>query len=65
VRKKEGACRVWVGTPNEKDHLERPRCRWDYKNEIGLQKLGCELALAQNRNRERAALKEVVNCLCP
>ena len=44
------------------------RCRLDDKNEIGLQKLGCELAwndLAQNRDRWRAAVKEVMNFRCP
>jgi len=56
------------GNTKGKKSFGKPRCRWDHKNELGLQKLGCELAwidLAQNRDRWRAAVKEVMNIRCP
>jgi len=56
------------GKTKRKRPFGKPKCRWDNKNEIGLQKLGCELAwidLAQNRDRWRDFVKDLINCRCP
>jgi hypothetical protein len=56
------------GKTKRKRPFGKPKCGWNNKNEIGLQKLGCELAwidLAQNRDKWRAVVKELMNCRCP
>jgi hypothetical protein len=56
------------GNTKQKRPFGKPRYRWDNKNEIGLQKLGCELAwidLAQNRDMWQVAVRKVMNFLCP
>jgi hypothetical protein len=36
-----GVYRVLVGKPEGKEHLERPRYRWDNNTKMDLQKVGC------------------------
>jgi hypothetical protein len=50
---KGDAYMILVGKPEGKRPLERPRCRWDDTNKIGLREIGCGsiycVGLAQNR----------------
>jgi len=58
-----------VGKPEGKRPLGRPRRRWDDNIEMGLQEVGCRgmdwIELAQDRDRWRALVNEVINLWVP
>jgi hypothetical protein len=61
--------RILMGKPEGRRPIERPRCRWEYKNKIDLQEAGCGdmdwIELTQDRNRRRALLSAVMNFRVP
>jgi hypothetical protein len=60
-----GVYRVLVGKPEEKRPLRRPRLRWEDNINTDLQEVGCggmdRIELAQDRDRWRALVKEVMD----
>jgi len=64
---RRGVCRVLVGKPEGKRQRGRPRLRWDDNIKIDLPEVGCEgmnwIELAQDRDRWRALVNEVMNLL--
>jgi hypothetical protein len=62
----QGFC--W-GKLRERDHLGRPRPRWEDNIKMDLQELGCGSVdwneLAQDRDRWRALVKAVMNLRVP
>jgi len=60
---------VWVGKPAGKRPLGRPRHRYKDNIKIDLQEVGCRgmdwIDLAQNRDRWRALVNEVMNLWAP
>jgi hypothetical protein len=64
-----GVYRVFVGKPERKRPLCRPRCRWDDNIKMDFQEVGCGgmdwIELAQDRDRWRALLNAVMNLLVP
>jgi len=58
---------VLVGKPEGKKPLGRPRSRWEDNIEMDLQEVGCGvmdyIKLAQDRDRWRACMSEVMNHL--
>jgi hypothetical protein len=64
-----GVHRVWVGKPEGKSPLERPRRRWDVDIKIDLQEVGggCGdwMELTQDRDRWRELLSTVNNFRVP
>jgi hypothetical protein len=62
-----GAHGVLVGRPEGKRPLGRPRHRWEDNIKMDLQEVGggCGdwMELAQDRDRWRALVSEVINCL--
>ena len=69
VGERRGVYRVLVGKPEGKRSLGRPRCRWEDKIEIDLQKVGCGdlewIELAQDRDRFQALVNVVMNLQVP
>jgi len=67
--KRKGVYRVWVGKPEGKRPLGRPRRRWDDNIKMDLQEEGCGgtdwIELAQVRDRWRALVKAVMNFRVP
>jgi hypothetical protein len=61
--------RVLVGKPEGKRPLGRPRRRWEENIKIDLQEVGCGsmdwIVLAQDRDRWRALVNEVMNLQVP
>ena len=61
--------RVFMGKPEVKRPLGRPRCRWEDNIKMDLQEVGCEgmgwIKLAQNRDSWRALVNMVINILVP
>jgi len=61
--------RVFVGKPEGRRSLERPRLRWEDNIKMCLQEVGCGdmdwLELAQDRNRWRALVTAVMNLQVP
>jgi hypothetical protein len=52
---RKGVCRVWVGKPEGKKALGRPRRRWEDNIKMDLQEVGCGardwIELAHDRDR--------------
>jgi len=59
----------WWGNLKERDHLGRPRHRWEDNIQMDLQEMGCGgmdwIELAQNRDRWRALVTVVMNLRVP
>jgi hypothetical protein len=57
--------RVYVGKPEEKRPLGRPRRRWEHDIKMDLQEGGCGVVdwveLAQDRDRWRALITAIMN----
>jgi len=66
---RRGIYRVWVGKPEGKRSLRRPRQRWEDNIRIDLQEVGCGsidwIELAQDRNMWRDVVKAVMNLWAP
>jgi len=66
---RRGVYRVLVGKPEGKRPLGRPRRRGEDNIKMDLQKVGCEsmdwIDLAQDRDRWRALVNEVMNLRVP
>ena len=64
-----GVYRFLVGKPERKKPLERPRRRWEDNIRMDLQKVGCGymnwIGLAQDRDRWRTLVSEVMNLRVP
>ena len=64
-----GVYRVWVGKPEEKRSLGRPRSRWEGNIKMDLQEVGCGIMgwieLAQDRDSWWALLNDVMNIRIP
>ena len=69
VGERRRAYRVLVGKPEGKKPLGSPRCRWEDNIKMDLQEVGCGgmdwIDLAQDRNRWRALVNEVMNFRIP
>jgi hypothetical protein len=67
--KKRKANRLWVGNPEGKRPLERPRCMWVDNIRMDLGEVGWGdvdwISLAQDRNRWRALVNSVLNLRVP
>ena len=65
----EACTGVGWGNLRERDHLERPKRRWEDNNKINLQKVGGGvmdwIELAQDRDRWRALVNAVMNLRVP
>jgi hypothetical protein len=59
----------WWGNLRERDHVERPRCRWEYNIKMALQDVGCEgmdgIDLTQDRDRWRTVVNTAMNIRFP
>jgi hypothetical protein len=65
---KRGACRIFVGRPEGRRPLGRPRCRWEDNIKMDLQEVGWGMnwiELGQDRNRWRALVNAVMNLRVP
>ena len=64
-----GVHKVWVGKPERKRPLGRPRRRWEDNMKMDLEEVakGCGdwMELAQDRDRWRALVSTVMNFLVP
>ena len=64
-----GVYRVWVGKPEGKKPVGRPRRRWEDNTKMDLQEVGCGdvdwIGLAQDRDRWRALVNAVMNLRFP
>jgi hypothetical protein len=64
-----GVYRVFVGKPEEKRQLERPRLRWEDNIRINLQEVRCgdmdSIRLAQDRGRWWTLVNVVMNLRVP
>jgi hypothetical protein len=69
MRERRGVYRGSVGNPEGKRPLGRPRCRWEDNIKIDLQEVGYWvmewIELAQDRDRWRACVNEVMNIPVP
>jgi hypothetical protein len=66
--RKRGAYRILVGRPEGRRPLGRPRRRWEDNIKIDLQEVGWDMdwiELAQDRDRWRALVNEVMNLRVP
>jgi hypothetical protein len=66
---KRNVYRLWVGNPEEKRPLGRPRCRWMDNIKMDLSERGLNvvdrIGLAQDRYRWRALVNAVMNLRVP
>jgi len=66
---RRGVCRVFMGKPEGKRPLGRPRLRWEDNIKMDLQEVGCGvmywIELAQHRDRWRALVTAVMNLEVP
>jgi hypothetical protein len=66
---RRGASRILVGKPEGKRPLGRSRRRWENNIKMDLQEVGCEgrdwIDLAQNTDKRRAFVNEVMNLRVP
>ena len=64
-RERRGVYGVWVGKPEGKRPLGRPRCRWEDNIKMDLQEVGCGgmdwIELAEDSDRWRAFVNAVMN----
>jgi hypothetical protein len=64
-----GVYSVLLGKPEGKRSLWRPRCKWEDHIMADLQEVGCKdmdwIGLAQDRDRLRALVNEVMNLRVP
>jgi hypothetical protein len=64
-----GAYNIWVGRPEGRRPLGRPRRTWEDNIKMGLREMGFGdvdwIHLAQNRDRWRALVKTVLNLRVP
>jgi hypothetical protein len=64
-----GVYRVFVGKPEGKRPLGRPRCRWENNIKMDLQEVGCGgmdwIELTQDWDRWRALANAVMNLRVP
>ena len=62
---RRGEYRVFVGKPEGKRPLGRPRCRWEDNTKMDLHEVGCRdmdwIELAQDRDRWWALMNAVMN----
>jgi len=69
MEERRGVYRVLVGKPEGKRPLGRPRHRWEDNIKMDLQEVGCRgvdwIDLAQDRDRWRALVTEVMNLRVP
>jgi hypothetical protein len=69
TRKRRGVYRGLVGKREGKSLVGRPGCRWGDNNKMDFQKVVCGgmdwIDLAQNRDRWRALVNEVMNSWFP
>jgi hypothetical protein len=65
----KNACRIWVGKPEGKGPLGRPRRRWVYDIKMDLREIGWDgmewIVLAQDRDQCRALVNTVMNLRVP
>jgi hypothetical protein len=61
--------RVWVGKPERKRPLGRPRCRWEDNFKMDLKEVGCGIMdwieLTKDRDRWWALVSAVMNLRVP
>jgi len=66
---RRGVYRVWLGEPEGKRPLGRPRRRWEDNIKMDLQVVGCRgmdwIELAQDRDRWRALVNTAMNLRVP
>ena len=66
---KGGVCKVFVGKPEGRRPLGRPRNRWEDNIKMDLQEVGCGgmdwIKLAQDRDRWWALVNAVMNLRVP
>jgi hypothetical protein len=69
IREKRNAYRIFVGKPERKGPLGRPRCRWVENIKIDLREKGWDgmdwIDLAQDRDQWRALVNMVMNFQVP
>jgi len=67
--KRRGVYRVWMGKPEGKRPLGRPRHRWEDNNKVDHQEVECGgmdwIELAQGRDGWRALVNAVMNLWVP
>ena len=66
---RRGVYRDFVGKPEGKIPLARPRCRWEDNIKMDFQEVGCEdmdwIELAQDKDRWRVLVNAVMNLRVP
>ena len=69
MRERRGVYRIWVGKPDGKRALVRPKRRWEDNIKMDFQEVGCGsmdwIELVQDRDRWRALMNGVMNLRVP